>query len=362
MSNFVETLKSYLPASWTSSGPIVPVLRFSGAIGVVTPLRPGLSLSTSAAAIEKAFAMSGAKAVAIQINSPGGSAVQSMLIYKRIRALAAEKDLKVYVFAEDVAASGGYLLACAGDEIYADPSSIVGSIGVITATFGVSELINRIGVQRRVYTAGESKDTLDPFLPEKPADVERIKALQRDVHEAFIDLVKSRRGAKIDKGRHQSVHRRVLVRQEGARVRPHRWPLGPPQQDARGVWRRRASQAGDAVDLVVPPQAERICRERRFRARLVSGRPCRRSHLGDRSARALVAFRVLGDAATPHLRRGRRGVVPRRTLVSRHAAAHRVSELRAAEEALERRERESVVPLEQDPATGVYRPKRGARR
>ena len=200
MSNFLsKRLKSYLPASWTSSGPIVPVLRFSGAIGVVTPLRPGLSLATSAAAIEKAFAMSGAKAVAIQINSPGGSAVQSMLIYKRIRALAAEKDLKVYVFAEDVAASGGYLLACAGDEIYADPSSIVGSIGVITATFGVSELINRIGVQRRVYTAGESKDTLDPFLPEKPADVERIKALQRDVHEAFIDLVKSRRGAKIEK-------------------------------------------------------------------------------------------------------------------------------------------------------------------
>ena len=174
--------KSYLPAAWTKRGPIVPVLRFSGAIGVVTPLRPGLSLSTSAAAIEKAFSMSGAKAVAIQINSPGGSAVQSMLIYKRIRALAAEKELKVYVFAEDVAASGGYLLALAGDEIYADPSSIVGSIGVITATFGVNELINRIGVERRVYTAGESKDTLDPFLPEKPEDVERIKALQRDVH------------------------------------------------------------------------------------------------------------------------------------------------------------------------------------
>ena len=143
--------------------------------------------------------MRGAKAVAIQINSPGGSAVQSMLIYKRIRALAAEKNLKVYVFAEDVAASGGYLLALAGDEIYADPSSIVGSIGVITATFGVNELINRIGVERRVYTAGESKDTLDPFLPEKPEDVERIKALQRDVHQAFIDLVKTRRGAKIDK-------------------------------------------------------------------------------------------------------------------------------------------------------------------
>jgi signal peptide peptidase SppA len=194
-----DSWKNYLPDFLTKRAPIVPVLRFSGAIGVVTPLRPDLSLSTSAASIEKAFSMSGAKAVAIQINSPGGSAVQSMLIYKRIRALAAEKDLKVYVFAEDVAASGGYLLALAGDEIYADPSSIVGSIGVITATFGVNELIAKIGVQRRVYTAGESKDTLDPFLPEKPEDVERIKALQRDVHQAFIDLVKTRRGAKLDK-------------------------------------------------------------------------------------------------------------------------------------------------------------------
>ena len=191
--------KNYLPASWMRRGPLIPVLRFSGAIGMVTPLRPGLTLSTSASAIEKAFSMRGAKAVAIQINSPGGSAVQSMLIYKRIRALAAEKNLKVYVFAEDVAASGGYLLALAGDEIYADPSSIVGSIGVITATFGVNELIDKIGVQRRVYTAGESKDILDPFLPEKPKDVERIKALQADVHQAFIDLVKTRRGAKLDK-------------------------------------------------------------------------------------------------------------------------------------------------------------------
>lgn len=194
-----ENWKNYLPAALTKRGPVIPVLRFSGAIGVVTPLRPGLSLSTSASSIEKAFSMSGAKAVAIQINSPGGSAVQSMLIYKRIRALAVEKDLKVYVFAEDVAASGGYLLALAGDEIYADPSSIVGSIGVITATFGLNEMIAKIGVQRRVYTAGESKDTLDPFLPEKPEDVERIKALQRDVHQAFIDLVKTRRGAKLDK-------------------------------------------------------------------------------------------------------------------------------------------------------------------
>jgi signal peptide peptidase SppA len=142
--------------------------------------------------------MRGAKAVAIQINSPGGSAVQSMLIYKRVRALAADKNLKVYVFAEDVAASGGYLLALAGDEIYADPSSIVGSIGVITATFGLNKLIDKIGVDRRVYTAGASKDTLDIFLPEKPDDVARIKAIQNDVHRAFIDLVKTRRGAKIE--------------------------------------------------------------------------------------------------------------------------------------------------------------------
>lgn len=191
-----ESWKNYLP-SWTQRGPLIPVLRFSGAIGVVTPLKPGLSLSTSASSIERAFSMRGAKAVAIQINSPGGSAVQSGLIYRRIRALAAEKDLKVYVFAEDVAASGGYLLALAGDEIYADTSSIVGSIGVITATFGVNELIKKIGVERRVITAGANKDTLDPFLPEKPEDVERVKAIQLDVHAAFIDLVKERRGAKI---------------------------------------------------------------------------------------------------------------------------------------------------------------------
>ena len=191
--------RSYLPASWVRRGPLIPVLRFSGAIGLVTPLRPSLSLSTSASAIEKAFSMRGAKAVAIQINSPGGSAVQSMMIYRRIRELAAEKDLKVYVFAEDVAASGGYLLALAGDEIYADASSIIGSIGVITATFGLNELISKIGIERRVYTAGASKDTLDMFLPEKPDDVERIKAIQSDVHRAFIDLVKTRRGAKIDK-------------------------------------------------------------------------------------------------------------------------------------------------------------------
>jgi serine protease SohB len=190
-------LKRYLPAAWIKRGPVIPVLRFSGAIGVVTPLRPGLSLSTCAAAIEKAFTMSGAKAVAIQINSPGGSAVQSTLIYQRIRALAAEKNLKVYVFAEDVAASGGYMLACAADEIICDNSSIVGSIGVIGGSFGFSGLLEKVGIERRLYTSGERKAMLDPFLPEKPEDVERLKSVQREIHEDFIALVKASRGARL---------------------------------------------------------------------------------------------------------------------------------------------------------------------
>ena len=198
-SGFAKVWRFLLPEKWTKSRPLVPVLRLTGAIGVTAPFKLGLTLSTAASAIEKAFTMRGAKAVAIQINSPGGSAVQSTLIFKRIRALAEEKDLKVYVFAEDVAASGGYMLACAGDEIYADQSSIIGSIGVIAASFGFPGLMEKIGVERRVYTAGKNKDILDPFLPEKPTDVKRIKEIQLDIHDAFIDLVKSRRGDKLDK-------------------------------------------------------------------------------------------------------------------------------------------------------------------
>ncbi|MCC0058771.1 MAG: S49 family peptidase [Hyphomicrobiaceae bacterium] len=196
---FMTAMKSVLPEKWTKPRPLVPVLRFSGPIGVNSPFKQELSLPTVAASIDKAFAMRGAKAVAIQINSPGGAAVQSTLIHKRIRALAAEKNLKVYAFCEDVAASGGYMLSLAGDEIYADPSSIVGSIGVIAAGFGFPGLLEKIGVERRVYTAGTSKDTLDPFLPEKPEDVKRIKDIQLDVHEAFIGMVKSRRGGKLTK-------------------------------------------------------------------------------------------------------------------------------------------------------------------
>jgi signal peptide peptidase SppA len=189
----------FFPPSLINAGPLVPVLRFGGTIGMVTPLRPGLSLATTAAAISRAFAMKGAQAVAIQINSPGGSAVQSTLIYKRIRALAEEKGLPVYVFCEDVAASGGYLIALAGDEIYADASSIIGSIGVVSSGFGFHKLIEKIGVDRRVYTAGKRKVSLDPFQPEKEDDIKRLKELQDDVQESFTGLVKERRGKRIEK-------------------------------------------------------------------------------------------------------------------------------------------------------------------
>jgi signal peptide peptidase SppA len=178
-------------------GPVVPVLRFSGAIGMVTPLRPGLSLSSAAGAIERAFSLSKLPSVAIIVNSPGGSPVQSHLIFSRIRQLAAEKSKRVYVFCEDVAASGGYFLALAGDEIYADPSSIVGSIGVISASFGLDKFIARFDIERRVHTAGRDKSTLDPFQPERREAVERLKELQREVHDVFIGIVKARRAGRL---------------------------------------------------------------------------------------------------------------------------------------------------------------------
>jgi signal peptide peptidase SppA len=180
-----------------SRQPVVPVLRFSGPIGMATPLRPGLSLATFANAIDKAFSLSKLPGVAVIINSPGGSPVQSNLIFNRLRQLAAEKNKKIYVFCEDVAASGGYFLAISGDEIYADPSSIIGSIGVVSRSFGFVDLLDRVGVERRVYTAGANKNQLDPFLPEVPEDIERLKAIQKDVHDVFIGLVKERRLGKL---------------------------------------------------------------------------------------------------------------------------------------------------------------------
>lgn len=182
---------------WFSRTPVIPVLRLSGPIGLASPLRPGLSIPGVAGAIERAFSMSRHPAVAITINSPGGSPVQSHLIFRRIRQLAEEKQKHVHVFCEDVAASGGYFLAVAGDEIYADPSSIVGSIGVISASFGLTGAIEKLGIERRVYTSGEMKSFLDPFLPEQPSDIERLRTVQREIHDAFIGIVKERRGLQL---------------------------------------------------------------------------------------------------------------------------------------------------------------------
>jgi signal peptide peptidase SppA len=186
-----------LPKSWRSTIVTIPVVRLHGAImSGGGPMRSSLSLASSAGLIEKAFAFD-APAVALSINSPGGSPVQSRLIFKRIRDLALEKNKKVLVFVEDVAASGGYMIAIAGDEIIADPSSIVGSIGVVSASFGFPELMKKIGVERRVHTAGKNKSVLDPFKPEKKEDIDRLKALQLEIHDTFIDLVRTRRGAKL---------------------------------------------------------------------------------------------------------------------------------------------------------------------
>jgi serine protease SohB len=189
--------QSLVPARFRGDIPVVPVVRLTGTIGFSTPLRPGITMAGVGRLLERAFSMRRAKAVALLINSPGGSPVQSHLVYKRVRQLADEKKLPVIVFIEDVGASGGYMIACAGDEIYCDPFSIVGSIGVVGATFGLDKAIQRLGIERRVYTSGDRKATLDPFLPENPDDVARIKAIQNDIHEGFIGLVKTRRGGKL---------------------------------------------------------------------------------------------------------------------------------------------------------------------
>src|SRR5947199_2603703 len=194
---WMERLKNLIPERWRPDAVVVPVVRLSGVIGAVTPLRPGMTLGGVAKLLERAFATRNARAIALVINSPGGSPVQSRQIYLRIRQLATEKKLPVLVFVEDVAASGGYMIACAGDEIFCDPSSIMGSIGVVGGTFGFQDLIKRIGVERRLYTAGEHKGMLDPFLPENPDDVTRIKTIQREIHALFIALVKQSRGARL---------------------------------------------------------------------------------------------------------------------------------------------------------------------
>jgi signal peptide peptidase SppA len=192
-----EALRPLLPRRLRGGTPVVPVVRLSGVIGLSTPLRPGLTLAGIARPLERAFGMRRARAVALVINSPGGSPVQSHLIYRRIRQLGAEHGRPVIAFAEDVAASGGYMIACAADEIICDASSIVGSIGVVGGSFGFAKLMDKLGIERRLYTSGEHKAMLDPFLPEKPEDVERLKVVQREIHEGFIALVKQSRGARL---------------------------------------------------------------------------------------------------------------------------------------------------------------------
>jgi len=178
--------------------PVVSVLRLSGVIGAGGALRQGISLAALAPVIQRAFAVPGQQAVALQINSPGGSPVQSALVASRIRQLADEKKVPVFAFAEDVAASGGYWLACAADEIYADPSSIIGSIGVVSAGFGFQDLISRYGIERRVHTSGRNKAMLDPFRPENPEDIVRLKAIQEEIHDAFKAMVRGRRANRLN--------------------------------------------------------------------------------------------------------------------------------------------------------------------
>ena len=176
---------------------IIPHIRLSGVIGSVGRFNQGINFAGQQAIIDKAFSNKKALAIAVSINSPGGSPVQSHLIYSYIKKLAKKNNKKVLVFAEDVAASGGYLIACAGDEIYANSSSIIGSIGVISASFGFQEAIKKIGIERRVYTAGQNKSTLDPFKEEKKEDIERLKKIQLELHADFIDVVKNSRASKL---------------------------------------------------------------------------------------------------------------------------------------------------------------------
>lgn len=192
-------LNRLIPKRFRKQGKVtIPLVRLSGVIQAGgSQFRPALNLASVEELLEKAFDFKKAPAIAISINSPGGSPVQSRLLFSKIRSLAREKEKKVIVFVEDVAASGGYLIALAGDEIIADPTSIVGSIGVISGGFGFPELLKKLGVERRIYTAGENKSVLDPFLPEKQSDIDHLKSLQLDVHKVFIDMVKERRAGKL---------------------------------------------------------------------------------------------------------------------------------------------------------------------
>ena len=244
-----ERLQFLVPARMRSCrNPVVPIVRLAGPIGAIMPFKTGLAMSTVAPTLEKAFSVPGASAVALVINSPGGSAAQSHLIFKRIRAHAEEKSLPVFAFVEDAAASGGYMIACAADEIFADHASIVGSIGVVSAGFGLDKFIERFDIERRVYTAGEHKAMLDPFRPEDPRDVEHLKGLQRRIHEVFTGLVRTRRGAKLDEANGELFSGAFWVGEEARKL-----GLVDGLGDIRSVMRERF---GEKVQLrmIEPPR------------------------------------------------------------------------------------------------------------
>lgn len=247
--SFRDVLARLPVGPWRNPGPLVAVLRLEG---VISPRgRRNLSLRRFAGAIERAFSLRGVKAVALAVNSPGGSPAQSSLLYRRIRQLADEKGVPVIAFAEDVAASGGYWLALAADEIYAEESSLLGSIGVISGGFGFTEAMTRLGIERRLHTAGENKSLLDPFLPEEPRNVERVDALLQDLHASFKDLVRRRRGAKLAGDEALLFSGEVFT---GRRALTH--GLIDGVGDLRGVLRARF---GDAVRLKsVEPERRRL--------------------------------------------------------------------------------------------------------
>lgn len=240
--SYPALINRLLPRRYRKQKPLVPCLRLHGAIGAGGyPGMSSLTLAALAAQIEAAFELDDAKAVALLIRSPGGAAAQSHMIHERIRQFATEKKRPVIAFIEDVGASGGYMLACAADEIFANPSSIVGSIGVISAGFGFTGLIEKLGVERRVHAAGHSKSMLDPFQPERAEDVERLKAIQLDIHRLFIDLVRDRRGARL-KGADEELFNGAFWSGGGALERGLIDGLG----DVRGVMRERF---GEDVEL-----------------------------------------------------------------------------------------------------------------
>lgn len=241
-------LNSVLPKRWRKTNPLVPCIRLYGAIGMPFPGTQSMSLQGLAPLIEKAFEPDEASAVALLIRSPGGGAAQSHMIYERIRQLASEKKRTVFAFIEDVGASGGYMLACAADEIFANPSSVVGSIGVVSAGFGFTGLMEKLGVERRVYAAGTSKAMLDPFKPERAEDVERLRGIQADIHASFIALVKERRAGKL-KGDDETLFNGAFWSGSGACELGLIDGLG----DVRSVMRQRFGEEV-ALRVVSPPR------------------------------------------------------------------------------------------------------------